>query len=404
MTRPEPAPYQIVGRDFLASHRHALLADEMRVRKTRQAIMAAHKIGAQSVLVACPAIAVSHWHREFEKWWPDGPLPRLAVWSYDKARAQWQSGLKGAVDVFIPDEAHFARNPDAARTRMVYGKTGFSRLAGCTWALSGTPAPKHAAELWPMMRAFGVTGLTYWEFVKRYCRTDATFKPVGTKTSMIPELRGLLAMFMLRRTRKDVAPDMPEIAFDFLPCDIGAPDIAEAFVDDDALLAYAEHMDTEDRIAVAKAKAGVLAKEVEFAVGNGLLKQTVIFGWHKEPLFQLQADLAGAGIKVAVITGDTSSTMRDVIQTEFREGHIQVVVANIISAGTAIDLSAASHGYFLELWWVSADNIQAANRLISLDKHGPVTFDVCTAEGTIDQHVQEVLARRTKEIRAMGLA
>lgn len=366
--------------------------------------MAAHKIGAESVLVTCPAIAVSHWHREFEKWWPYGTLPRRAVWSYDKARAQWQDGLKGTVDVFIPDECHFARNPDAARTRMVYGKTGFSRLAGCTWALSGTPAPKHAAELWPMMRAFGVTGLTYWEFVKRYCRTDATGKPIGTKTSMIPELRGLLEKFMLRRTRKDVAPDMPEIAFDFLPCDIGAPDIAEAFVDDDALLAYAEHMDTEDRIAVAKAKAGVLAKEVEFAVGNGLLKQTVIFGWHKEPLWQLHDDLREAGIRVAMLNGETTARERDRIQFQFREGRIQVVVANIISAGTAIDLSAASHGYFLELHWVPADNIQAANRLISLDKHEPVTFDVCTAEGTIDQHVQEVLARRTKEIRAMGLA
>ena len=51
-------PYQEVGRDFLAARRHALLADEMRVGKTPQAILAAEKVGAQRTLVVCPAIAV----------------------------------------------------------------------------------------------------------------------------------------------------------------------------------------------------------------------------------------------------------------------------------------------------------------------------------------------------------
>ena len=35
-----PRPYQIEGRDFLASRTRALLADEMRVGKSCQAVMA----------------------------------------------------------------------------------------------------------------------------------------------------------------------------------------------------------------------------------------------------------------------------------------------------------------------------------------------------------------------------
>lgn len=397
-----PAPYQIVGADFLASRRHALLADEMRVRKTRQAIMAAHKLGARSMLAVCPAIAVKHWEREVERWWPSGPLPVLAVWSYDKARAKWEDGLRGTVDVFIPDEAHFARNPAAKRTKMVYGKTGFAYRAGSTWALSGTPAPKHAAELWPMMRAFGVTPLAYTAFVDRYCRTDAERRPTGTKVKMIPELKALLATFMLRRTRKEVAPEMPDIAFSFLEMDVGGKK-PDATMTDDELLRMAE-LDSEDRIAVANAKAELLAKEVEFAIGNGLLKATVCFGWHREPLHLLRAKLNEAGISAALLTGDTSDTDRERIQIAFREQRTPVVIANILAAGTAIDLSAASHGYFLELDWVGANNMQAANRLISLDKKEPVTFDVCAAPGTVDERVQQVLVRRTKEIKELGLA
>lgn len=398
----QPRPYQIAGRDFLASHRHALLADEMRVGKTPQAILAAHRLGAGTMLVTCPAIAVKHWEREVERWWPSGPLPHLAVWSYDKARMKWEDGLRGAVDVFVPDEAHFARNPAAKRTKMVYGKTGFASKAGAVWPLSGTPAPKHAAELWPMMRAFGVTKLDYAAFVSRYCRVNADGQPIGTKVGMIGELKALLATFMLRRTRKEVAPEMPDIAFNFLEMDVGGKKLDAAMTDDD-LLRMAE-LDSEDRIAVATAKAAVLANEIEFAIGNGLLKQTVVFGWHKGPLHVLWDRLHEAGISRALINGNTPSAERERIQRQFRAGMIEVVFANILAAGTAIDLSAASHGYFLELDWVGANNMQAANRLVSMEKKEPVTFDVCVAPGTVDERVQGVLVRRTKEIRELGLA
>jgi len=46
-----PRPYQLIGRDFLAARTRALLADQMRVGKTPQAIMAADKLGAERVLV-----------------------------------------------------------------------------------------------------------------------------------------------------------------------------------------------------------------------------------------------------------------------------------------------------------------------------------------------------------------
>lgn len=403
-------PYQAESVEYLAAHRHALLAHEMRLGKTACTIVAAHKLGAQSILVVCPAIATAHWQRQVEAWWPSGPLPRLAVWSYDKARALWQAGLRGNVDVFIPDECHFARNPAAKRTAMVYGKTGFAYRAGSTWALSGTPAPKHAAELWCMMKAFGVVDLSYPDFVRRYCRVDADGAPIGTKVGMIPELRALLARFMLRRTRKEVAPEMPDIAFNFLEMDLGGMDTEsrgelDNCMNEAAFMEWAECVaDPEDRIAVACAKAEQLAKEIEFAIENGLLKQTVVFGWHKEPLRILAGWLHNAGISFAVLNGETPARQREWIQEQFRAGDIQVVLANILAAGTAIDLSAASHGYFLELWWVGADNMQAANRLVSLDKKEPVTFDVCTAPGTVDERVQQVLVRRTKEIRELGLA
>ncbi len=400
---PDLRPYQEVSRDFLAARRHALLADGMRVGKTPAAIRAACKAGARTLLVTTPAIAVPQWMGEVERWW-EGPLPRFQVWSYDHARAQWEAGRRGTVDVFIPDECHFAGNPTAARTGMVYGKTGFAYQAGATWALSGTPAPKSAASLWPMLKAFGVVGMAYEDFLRRYCilKPDSWIA-TGTKVEMIPELRALLAKCMLRRTLRDVAPDMPEIGFNFLrvqpttAADLKIP----AGLAEDQVLAWLEENHTrsrEDRIDVAMAKAGPLAEEIIFAINNGLLKQTVVFGWHKEPMYHLQQLLHRAGLRVEIINGDTLQHQREAIMAGFRLSAIDVVLLNIATGGTAIDLSAADHGYMLEMDWVPGNNVQAVHRLVSMAKDTKVTIDVVTWAGSCDDWIQQVILTRVQQL------
>ena len=392
-------PYQAEAIDWLAPRSRALLALDMRLGKTMIAVRSAHRQGAQSILVVGPAIAVPHWHREIEKWWPSGPLPKAQVLSYNKATSLWEEGYsQPKFDVFIPDEAHFAKTPTAKRTRMVYGKTGFGQLSGAIWPLSGTPAPKHAAELWPMLKAFGVVGMDYQPFIERYCVYDKWADKIrGTKVSMIPELRGLLATVMLRRTRKDVAPEMPAIDFQFLEITpTTAADLPGDLNPEDAE-ANPTSLQAE-RIAVAQSKVLPLAKNIDFAISNGLLKQTVCFGWHTEPLEHLTRLLNSLNINTELLTGKTTPTQRERIQNNFRSGLTQVVVGNIMSCGTAIDLSSASHGWFIELDWVSGNNVQAANRLVSMMKKEKVTIDVATVPGTIDDGVQQVLMRRVREL------
>ena len=210
----------------------------------------------------------------------------------------------------------------------------------------------------------------------------------------------MLATFMLRRTRAEVAPDMPRIGFEFLEvtpfeqADLQQVGDIEQAIDIGA-------WDEDDRIAVAKAKALPLVEEIAEAIESGNLKQTVAFGWHTEPLAVVTMSLLARGIKALEITGQTSQAKRQWVQDSFKAGETQVVVANILAAGTAIDLSAASHGYFLELDWLSVNNMQAANRLVSMQKAEPVTFDICTMPGTVDDRVQRVLMRRVNELNRL---
>ena len=392
----ELRPYQETGRDFLAAHTRALLADEMRVGKTPQAILAAHKIGAKRLLVVCPAIGVAHWQRELQMWWPDSKSPDTTIYSYDKARRYMAEGLKYPQrwDLMIVDECHFAKNPEAGRTKAVYGKGGFGWNADRIWVLSGTPAPKHAGELWPMMYAFGLTSLSYDTFCRLYCRLDRDNNPKGTKVSMIPEIRQALSRVSLRRTRREVAPEIPDIDYQFLA-------VAPTGVDLPPYVQWNEHNPgafAVERHKVAHAKVDSLVDQIVFAIENELIKQTVVFGWHIDPIHAVVAKLRQHGIVAEPLTGGTSPVDRAHVQQKFKYGMVQVVCANLLAAGTTIDLSAARHAYFLELDWVPGNNVQAANRLVSMEKVDPVTCDVVTWPGSFDDRVQASLLTRTREL------
>jgi SWI/SNF-related matrix-associated actin-dependent regulator 1 of chromatin subfamily A len=396
-----PRPYQIKGSSFLAARRHALLADEMRVGKTPQAIMAADDVNAKRVLVLCPAIATYQWREEWVQWSnrapaeiitdtaPSSSFEGVAIVSYNRAAQQHLPALTAlpAWDLVIVDEAHFAKNPEAARTKAVYGRGGLGWNSKRLWALTGTPAPNHAGELWPLLRAFGTVKMTYEEFVSYYCYYDRRAGRVfGNKRQHLTELRALLDPIVLRRTRVQVAPDMPKIGYSFFAVepkpgvDLPSEDPAQ--------------IDTEDRIAVAMAKVPPLAAEILGNIAGGEYRQTVVFGFHLDPLRNLGELLTECGLDVSVIRGDTPPERRQNILAAFAAGVCQVVLVQIMTAGTAIDLSAAQHGYFLELDWSPGNNEQAASRLVNLQTQLPVTMDIVNWPGTHDDHVQRTLLRK----------
>ena len=394
-------PYQIVGRDFLAGRTRALLADEMRVGKTPQAILAADAIGAKRVLVVCQAIATHQWREEWAMWSPrrppaviitNAPPPAgfegVAIMSYNRA-VQHLSTLTAQPpwDVFIPDEAHFTKNPETQRTHAVYAKGGLGWNSRHIWPLTGTPAPNHAGEMWAMLRAFCVVKCDYEAFVRYFCYYDPIEGRVwGNKKQHLAELRALIRPVYLRRTRREVAPDMPRIGYNFM--NVAPIKGVDLNTDDPGQVAET------DRVKVALAKVPALNDEISTQFALGELQQTVVFGYHVEPLQALQIELSFRGLKCSLITGATPNKERQSIMAEFKAGVCQVVIGQIIAAGTSIDLSAASHGYFLELDYVPGNNEQAANRLVNMQKQDPVTFDIVTWPGTMDDKVQRTLMRK----------
>jgi SWI/SNF-related matrix-associated actin-dependent regulator 1 of chromatin subfamily A len=424
---PQLRDYQSLGAKFLSERRAALLADEPRVGKTAQAVIAADLVGAQSVLVLCPASAVPGWQREFDRFL-ECP-PNVTVLSYDKAiRTVTTLVEHGAgdnffrFDVLILDEAHYLKNPKAKRTQLVFGPKcdgvgGLAGLAKHVYALTGTPMPKDASELWPMFRALAPerienpkTGKPYnfWQFTMKYCKVKNNgfgMQIVGTKNH--DELRAKLDGFMLRRSLADVAPEMPVMQYDTLPVEAKFPsglsdeiDIAKKALEEgglEGLNAVAPHVATLRRMTgIAKVRPVVDWVKTHFECGGGKL---VIFAHHKAVLDGLDDELADAGHMAARVDGGTLPKTREDMVRDFQTTKkFDVFLGQLQAAGTAIRLDAADQVLFVEASWVPSDNFQASQRVLDVTKTVGCLARFVSISGSLDDSIMRVVARRTEDI------
>jgi SWI/SNF-related matrix-associated actin-dependent regulator 1 of chromatin subfamily A len=417
---PQLRPYQSHGAKFLSERRAALLADEPRVGKTAQAVIACDTIGAQSVLVLCPASAVPGWKREFDRFL-ECP-PRVTVMSYDMAiRVIPQNPDRFGYDVLILDEAHYLKNPKAKRTQLVYGtksdgKGGIAGMCNRVYALTGTPMPKDASELFPMLRALAPERImnvktqkpyNYWQFVQKYCKTKNNgfgIQIVGTKNH--DELRQKLSGFMLRRSLADVAPEMPVMQYVTLPVEAKFPsglsteiDIARRALEEgglEGLNAVAGHVATLRRMTgIAKVRPVAEWVKTHFECGGGKL---VIFAHHRAVLDGLDDELADAHHMAARIDGTTEASNREWMIKEFQTGKFDVILGQLQAAGTAIRLDAADEVLFVEASWVPSDNFQASQRILDVTKTVGCLARFVTIGGSLDDDIMRVVARRTADI------
>jgi SWI/SNF-related matrix-associated actin-dependent regulator 1 of chromatin subfamily A len=365
--------YQAVGARWLASMRFALLADDMGLGKSKQAVEAAELIGATKILVICPSVAKVNWKREFERWAltlegftvcfgkDDSPTDRCIV-SYDYATEHRERLTAIAWDVVINDEAHLVKEPEAKRTKAIYGlkPPGIVRFTKRMWDLSGTPAPNgHVGELWVKLFTYGFTKLGYDDFVDRYCRTKATYangkrlkKIMGNRSSRIPEIKEILSKFMLRRMKADVLKDLPPITYE--PYAIEGTPLHHILADQQEEVLYKGETDFVKEVmnrGGSNVLAGIADSVSTLRRINGLRKldpvceiiahelsvgaydKIILFGIHRDVVQGVEERLREFG-SVSIHGGTSDKRRQEAIDGFQNDSAIRVFSGNIQAAGT----------------------------------------------------------------------
>jgi SNF2 family DNA or RNA helicase len=443
----ELRPYQQDGAKTLAAHRYWLLGDDPGLGKSAQAVTACDLIGANQILVLCPAIARPNWANEFQKFSRRGHRFSLAqkstddvhstpgvICSYDLSIVSGMSTklLSRHWDCVILDESQYLNNRKSKRTRFVYG--ALRTKAKHLWGLSGTPAKNQAGELWPMLSAFGVYSGTYWEFVSEFLLTKQTpygLQILGHQPAKVEALKTLLGAMMLRRRRDEVMKELPPLAFydvvvepspvklrlwyselivtrttedqlqDQLASEIRATEtLMDLIGETDAgaeTLAGLQVKTQKSRRYVGLQKAPSVAKLISEELQEGAYEKIVLFAWHRDVVESLRLELAIWHPET--LFGGTLLSKRTKILKNFKsDPRMRVLICNITAAGIAIDLTAASEVGFVEASYVPADNAQAVLRVHRFPQTQPVRVRFFSLYKHVDHRIHSILKRKTRDL------
>ena len=277
----------------------------------------------------CPASGRYVWEEQVRLW---SPYKATIVWRPEHLRGDGvkiltyglvsndTKGLVDAVasgqpfDVGVLDEAAALKNPAANRTKAVL-KRMLGRL-GYALPLSGTPAPNHAGELYPILQALypqalvnGSGGiLTQWQFEDRYCNVRLQKFGQGRPIRVIEgsrnlaELRQKISPFMLRIRKEMVLKDLPPVRYDIVP--IGVDPLASAnlptmpdFDSDEAVLRYLAGGGHSEPIMKLRRMLGVLKVNPaceyldDFMQALPAHRKVLVFAHHREVIASLMHGL-----------------------------------------------------------------------------------------------------------------
>ena len=217
-------PYQLDGIAFAASAGRAILADDMGLGKTIQGIGTAELLsqwaGIRRVLVVCPASLKSQWRNEVGRF--SGRSVQLVMGTGKERCEQYQSDRFFTIcnyeqvlrdlapiesvdwDLIILDEGQRIKNWESKTSNIIRSIGSPFRLV-----LSGTPLENNLGELFTVARFVDENRLgSAFKFFNRHRVVDDKGKTIGYQN--LEELRETMRPILLRRTRAEVAKQLPE--------------------------------------------------------------------------------------------------------------------------------------------------------------------------------------------------
>jgi len=443
--------FQIPGAQFLVDNECALLADQMGLGKTPQAIAAINTVQPKTVLIIVPANLKKKWYRELRKWLVDprltvgvmygtGELPNtnILIINYDllikpKVLNQihdWAELL--GLDMIIADESHYIKNLKSNRT---VATLGLKDHAPRRILLTGTPITKRPWDLWPQLMFLGVVNpAKQMKYKKRYCdrKLTAIYSKRGrfiknvwndNGASNLGELNKFLQKFMLRRLKADVLKDLPPKTREVIEIDLNgaghsfkrlvnkeknawrqvlrkANEFTEASYEVRIRQLYKEYM-KDERSEIATARREQAEASIPMVVNylRDCLEcedKVVVFAHHRSVVDGIYEHFKGIGVK---LYGGMTDAKKDKAWTSFQEDpEVRLFIGNIQAAGVGIDLFAASLVVFAELDWLPSNVSQAEDRLHRIGQVNAVNVQHLVVEGSMNVKIAHRLIQRQNMI------
>jgi SNF2 family DNA or RNA helicase len=424
-------PYQEAGLSWLKFIHDigsgGVLADDMGLGKTVQtlALLLAVKQEEKHMraLIVAPTSVVTNWERELARF---APSLSVALWhgadrkdqidevkaaevvitSYALLRRDEDFLAQLDLSYAILDEAQHIKNPMSATAAAAKRLRAKRRLA-----LTGTPIENRLSEIWSIFD-FVSPGLlgSLDKFEARFSRP---IEAGDYKTAQ--RLRAAIHPFILRRTKQEVAKDLPEkIEMDQI-CDLTGEQ--RALYLQVAREVRAQVLGEVERVGLAKSQLQILAGLTrlrqaacdprllglprEFGdddsgklVAVRELIANAVEGGHKVLVFSqfvmmlrlIEKAMKEDGVAYEYLDGSTKDRAERVDRFQ-NDPSVPVFLISLKAGGTGLNLTAADTVIHFDPWWNPAVEQQATDRAHRIGQTKVVTAYRLIAEGTIEEKI-----------------
>jgi SNF2 family DNA or RNA helicase len=380
-----------------------ILADDMGLGKTIQALSFLSHLKEQQeslkALVVCPTTLMYNWENEIKKFTPEltyyihhggarekesltDPNYDVIITTYGTLRSDIKQFVETAFDSVILDESQAIKNPSSKVAKAVCLLRAKNRLC-----MSGTPLQNNTFDIYAQMNFLNPGMLGSTEFFKQ--EFSIPIDKFGEKEQK-DHLRKLLYPFILRRTKEQVARDLPEKQEMILFCEMDDEQrkIYDAYRNDfrDKILGVVEEKGIQksqltilqglmklrqicDSPAILKedekypntsVKLDEIGREITENISN---HKALIFSQFLGMLALIKEKMKELEVDYEYFDGSTSAPDREkAIQRFQNDENCRVFLISLKAGGVGLNLTAADYVYIVDPWWNPAVEQQAIDR------------------------------------------
>lgn len=399
-------PYQQVGAGILLASDGMLLGDEMGLGKTVETLVAIEKRrDANRILLVVPGSVQLTWERSTKEWAPSVENVRAAKSARDARRwlDRFTEGRRMLIvtwgllprlvgdllqgwDLLVTDEQHQAKGYRTQRAQALFSVAWRCRAR---WLLTGTPVLNRADELFSILHLLDPV---------RWSSPSRLDDVVG-----IPAKRAALEPWMLRRLKKDVLTELPEVLeerWTVAPTRRSPVDIEQVLdeLDDESTESQGRIHLAAVRRWMAEEKGRIAGERIaELVEGD---ESVVVFFTHEVTRAAIVKDLAERGIAWTQITGATSRKDRKRAEDDFQEGRVSVILGSE-AMRDGVTLTRARVSLHVERWWTPEGEKQAKGRIDRFGQTREVLHIVMHLDESLDDWMDRLTRGKAKTIRAL---
>jgi hypothetical protein len=400
-------PYQLHGFHWL-NYLHevkwgGILADDMGLGKTVQALSFLQHYKESCVgmvaLVVCPTTLMFNWENEIKKFTPDltylihhggdrtRSKPDLAkyniiITTYGTLRSDIKLLMEMPLDYVVLDESQAIKNPASKVTKAACLLHAKHRLC-----MSGTPLQNNTFDIFAQMNFLNPGMLGSIEFFRQeFAIPIDKFGEQDRKD----HLRKLLFPFILRRTKEQVAKDLPDKTETILFCEMEEEQrkVYDAYRNDyrDKILGTIDAqgiqksqltilqglmklrqicdspaiLNEPDKYPNHSIKLDELTREIAENIGD---HKALVFSQFLGMLALIRSKLKELDVKFEYFDGSTTALERErAIQSFQKDDSCRVFLISLKAGGVGLNLTAADYVYIVDPWWNPAVEQQAIDR------------------------------------------